>query len=96
MIWRTTPMQQRSKSGFIRDWLSATAAPPETYPIYTTQTRSRWNVYRSNRRINRRNNNGVIAKPASVKVEIATSGSVALLAMTIHLRAVAIPLSLMA
>ena len=31
MIWRTTPMQQRSKSGFIRDWLSATAAPPETF-----------------------------------------------------------------
>ena len=30
------------------------------------------------------------------KVKIATSGSVALLAMTIHLRAVAIPLSLMA
>ena len=45
--------------------------------------------------LNRRNNNGVIAKPASVKVEIATSGSVALLAMTIHLRAVAISLSFM-
>ena len=25
LIWHTTPMQQRSKSGFIRDWLSATA-----------------------------------------------------------------------
>ena len=25
LIWLTTPMQQRSKSGFIRDWLSATA-----------------------------------------------------------------------
>ena len=23
--WLTVPMQQRSKSGFIRDWLSATA-----------------------------------------------------------------------
>ena len=28
MIWFTTPMQQRSKSGFIRDWLSATVLLP--------------------------------------------------------------------
>ena len=28
VIWFTTPMQQRSKSGFIRDWLSATVLLP--------------------------------------------------------------------
>ena len=27
LIWFTTPMQQRSKSEFICDWLSATAMP---------------------------------------------------------------------
>ena len=27
LIWYITPMQQRSKSGFIRDWFSATAFP---------------------------------------------------------------------
>ena len=44
MIWLTTPMQQRSKSRFICDWLSATVRHPETFPIYPICARSKSSV----------------------------------------------------